>query len=92
MGRPVLKKWLACVSAVLLSVPGNSARGARPVTARADIDGCDGNAISGHASPLERPSSEGVWQVCVILLAEDHAVHIHETAACGVINADRTER
>jgi Cu-Zn family superoxide dismutase len=92
MNRPVLKRCLACVSAVLISVPGISAYGARPVTAWADIAGCDGTDISGHALLVERPSSEGVKQVRVILLARglppgEHAVHIHETAACTPCSA-----
>jgi superoxide dismutase, Cu-Zn family len=56
-------------------------------TADAEISGCIDPTITGHAQLTELPSREGVKQVMVKLAVSglsdgQHAVHIHETAAC----------
>lgn len=55
--------------------------------AMATINGCEDDGIVGSALLHESASSEGIKQVEVYMLVRgltdgDHAVHIHETAAC----------
>jgi Cu-Zn family superoxide dismutase len=57
------------------------------VTASAVISGCTEDGIAGIARLRERPSDEGVKLVDVTILVfglpdGQHAVHIHQTAAC----------
>jgi Cu-Zn family superoxide dismutase len=62
------------------------------VSAMAEISGCTDAGISGIALLTERPSSEGVKVVDVVVKVNGmtpgkHAVHIHETAACEPCSA-----
>lgn len=62
------------------------------VIARAEIEGCGAAEISGVAVLRERPSPEGVKLVDVSLEVRgltdgQHAVHVHETAACEPCSA-----
>jgi Cu-Zn family superoxide dismutase len=55
--------------------------------AMATIEGCGDKQVIGTALLQEVPSAEGIKQVEVYMLVRglsdgDHAVHIHETAAC----------
>ena len=64
----------------------------RGVIAEAMIQGCGDSEVSGLAVFRERPSTEGVKIVDLSLKVEglsdgQHAVHVHETAACEPCSA-----
>jgi len=92
MKHAIIKRSLLGVYAVCLAVATGVAQATRPVTAWAELGSCDGSDISGHALLIERPSTEGIKQVRVVvavrgLPAGDHAVHIHETGNCSPCSA-----
>ncbi len=62
------------------------------ITATADIMGCTDKNINGTGTLIERESAEGIKQVDVSLIVKglkdgQHAVHIHESAACEPCSA-----
>jgi superoxide dismutase, Cu-Zn family len=62
------------------------------LTAKAKIAGCTSTTIAGSARLIERPSTEGIKLVDVIvdvtgLPDGPHAVHIHEVGACTPCSA-----
>ena len=82
----------AAVAALLLALPygAHGEAGAQPdeVTATAIIRGCDSQMRIGRALLRERPSTEAMKIVDIVidvrrgLTAGKHGVHIHETGAC----------
>ena len=59
----------------------------RGAVAFADIKGCNGEGKLGRALLVEKPSDQGIKTVVVTIRVDglepgNHAVHIHETAAC----------
>lgn len=77
---------LALALALSLSV-ATPAQASHIVRAAATLDGCTDPNVSGFALLTERPSSEGVKLVDLVLQvsglpAGKHGVHIHEVANC----------
>ncbi len=74
---------LAC-----FSLPSYAAK----LTASADLKGCTDAGVSGTATLTEEQTDEGIKEVTIHLKVDglsdgEHAVHIHETAACEPCSA-----
>jgi Cu-Zn family superoxide dismutase len=84
------RNWTSAAAAALLAAGvglGASGGSAVPLSAHADISGCEDPNIHGTATLRERPSAEGVKQVDIDLRVSGmkpgrHAVHIHEVGQC----------
>ena len=68
--------------------PGHGPAQPKPVQAHATVQSCLVPGVTGFGTLRERPSSEGVKQVDVMLLVKGlpdgkHAVHIHEVGSCA---------
>jgi Cu-Zn family superoxide dismutase len=80
---PARFSLFAAAALACLSLPGYAAK----LTATADIKGCIGPGISGSATLTEEMTDEGIKEVTIHIKVKglsdgNHAVHIHETAAC----------
>lgn len=80
--------WVvAALAGLALAVAGVHAGGEKPLTAHADLAGCEDMNIRGAATFKERPSPEGIKLVDIDLQVSGmkpgkHAVHVHEVGAC----------